>query len=71
MKIKRNKIYEALIYLFDIKVDEIEREEAALTFLEKTVEFKWRPQIVQHEIYSNIVDFSEISKKAKKKRNER
>jgi hypothetical protein len=67
MKIKRNKIYEALIYLFDIKIDEVEREEAALIFLEKSVEFKWRPQIVQHEICSNVVDFSEISKKVKKK----
>ena len=31
------------------KADLIEREEAAMLLLEKTVEFKWRPLLIEHE----------------------
>ena len=46
-----------------ITVDEISREEAVLILMERNVVFKWRPQIVDEEIISNVVDIKNIKKR--------
>ncbi len=49
-----------------IEIDEISREEAAMLLIEKKVNFVWRPQLVEEQVYGeNIVPIT--SNKNKKK----
>ena len=62
-------IFKTLHKLSGIVVDEVSKEEAAMLFLEKKVEFSWRPQIIDTPIISNVVNFDSLKvKKAMRKK---
>lgn len=63
------EIFRKLHKLSGVVIDDVTREEAAMLFMERHVEFSWRPQIIDTPIVSNVVDFDDLkTKKVKRKK---
>lgn len=60
--------YGKKLWNYVVQTDTISREEAAMIFMERHVEFTWRPQIVDNQIATNVVNFDELKNKPKKER---